>query len=84
REIIPNKYVEFFEPWVYVFGYELVLQSTRLPLISGFYKLLAVAMKNAKKLKYFQGVSPKSYKKCPDDPEKFSCFALFAKFGKEV
>ncbi|XP_075444614.1 LOW QUALITY PROTEIN: DNA-dependent protein kinase catalytic subunit [Ascaphus truei] len=84
REIIPNKYVEFFEPWVYVFGYELVLQSTRLPLISGFYKLLAVAMKNAKKLKYFQGVSPKSYKKCPEDPEKFSCFALFAKFGKEV
>uniref|UniRef100_A0A674JBQ4 DNA-dependent protein kinase catalytic subunit n=1 Tax=Terrapene triunguis TaxID=2587831 RepID=A0A674JBQ4_9SAUR len=84
REILPEKHVEFFEPWMYSFGYELIIQSTRLPLISGFYKLLSVAMKIAKKIKYFEGVSPKSYQKCPDDPEKTSCFALFAKFGKEV
>ncbi|KAM4704971.1 DNA-dependent protein kinase catalytic subunit [Rhinophrynus dorsalis] len=83
-EIIPNKHVEYFESWVYVFGYELVLQSTRLPLVSGFYKLLSVVMKNAKNLRYFEGVNPKSYTKCPEDPERFSCFALFAKFGKEV
>ncbi|XP_053322155.1 DNA-dependent protein kinase catalytic subunit [Spea bombifrons] len=83
-EILPYKHVEFFESWIYAFGYELVLQSTRLPLISGFYRLLSVAMKNAKKLKYFQGINPKSNTKCPEDPEKFSCFALFAKFGKEV
>ncbi|KAM8966776.1 DNA-dependent protein kinase catalytic subunit [Pelodytes ibericus] len=82
--IIPNKHVEYFEQWVYVFGYELVVQSTRLPLISGFYRLLSVTMKNAKKLKYFQGVSPKSNLRSPDDPERFSSFALFAKFGKEV
>ncbi|KAM3927958.1 DNA-dependent protein kinase catalytic subunit [Leptodactylus fuscus] len=83
-EIIPKRHVEFFEPWVYVFGYELVLKSTRLPLISGFYRLLSIVMKNAKKLKYFEGVSPKSSGKCPQNPEKFSCFALFLKFGKEV
>ncbi|XP_069477126.1 DNA-dependent protein kinase catalytic subunit [Ambystoma mexicanum] len=84
REILPEKHVEYFEPWVYVFGHELILQSTHLPLVSGFYKLLSVAMKNAKMIKYFEGVNPKSNSKCPEDPEKFSCFELFAKFGKEV
>uniref|UniRef100_A0A8D0GIE8 DNA-dependent protein kinase catalytic subunit n=1 Tax=Sphenodon punctatus TaxID=8508 RepID=A0A8D0GIE8_SPHPU len=84
REILPGKHVEYFEPWVYSFGYELIIQSTRLPLISGFYKLLSVALKIAKKMKYFEGVSSKSRTQCPEDPEKSSCFALFAKFGKEV
>ncbi|XP_029447109.1 DNA-dependent protein kinase catalytic subunit isoform X2 [Rhinatrema bivittatum] len=84
REILKDKHVEFFEQWVYSFGYELILQSTRLPLISGFYKLLSVAMKIANRIKYFEGVSPNSHKKCPEDPERFACFALFAKFGKEV
>lgn len=31
-----------------------------------------------------QGVGPKSQKQSPENPEKYSCFALFAKFGKEV
>ncbi|XP_077622037.1 DNA-dependent protein kinase catalytic subunit [Crocuta crocuta] len=84
REILPEKHVEFFEPWVYSFAFELILQSTRLPLISGFYKLLSVAVRNAKKIKYFEGVDPKSQTQSPEDPEKYSCFALFAKFGKEV
>jgi hypothetical protein len=30
------------------------VQSTRLPLISGFYKLLSVAVRNARKIKYFE------------------------------
>ncbi|XP_017172381.1 DNA-dependent protein kinase catalytic subunit isoform X2 [Mus musculus] len=84
REILPRKHVGFFEPWVYSFAYELILQSTRLPLISGFYKLLSIAVKNARKIKYFEGISPKSLKHSPEDTEKYSCFALFAKFGKEV
>ncbi|PKU35877.1 hypothetical protein llap_13819 [Limosa lapponica baueri] len=84
REILPEKHVEHFSPWVYSFGYELVIHSTRLPLISGFYKLLSVTMKIAKKIKYFEGVSPRSLGKSPEDPEKRSCFALFVKFGKEV
>ncbi|KAM8811045.1 DNA-dependent protein kinase catalytic subunit [Eudromia elegans] len=84
REILPEKHVEYFNPWVYSFGYELIVQSTKLPLISGFYKLLSVAMKIAKKIKYFEGVSPKGLRKSPEDPEKSSCFALFVKFGKEV
>ncbi|KAM6171214.1 DNA-dependent protein kinase catalytic subunit isoform 3-T3 [Erethizon dorsatum] len=84
REILPEKQVRFFEPWVYSFAYELILQSTRSPLISGFYTLLSIGVRNAKKMKYFDGVSPKSLKHSPKDPEKYSCFALFAKFGKEV
>ncbi|KAL1788740.1 DNA-dependent protein kinase catalytic subunit isoform X1 [Sigmodon hispidus] len=84
REILPKKQVRFFEPWMYSFAYELILQSTRLPLISGFYKLLSVAVRNAKKLKYFEGVGPKSLKHSSEDTEKEFCFALFAKFGKEV
>ncbi|OXB75109.1 UNVERIFIED_CONTAM: hypothetical protein H355_003187 [Colinus virginianus] len=84
RDILPDKHVEYFKPWVYSFGYELIIHSTRLPLISGFYKLLSVTMKIAKKIKYFEGVSPKSLRKSTEDPEKSSCFALFAKFGKEV
>lgn len=54
REILPEKHVEYFSPWLYSFGYELITHSTRLPLISGFYKLLSVAMKIAKKIKYFE------------------------------
>ncbi|XP_040828526.1 DNA-dependent protein kinase catalytic subunit [Ochotona curzoniae] len=84
RDILSGNRVQFFEPWVYSFTYELIVQSTRLPLISGFYKLLCVAMRNVKKLKYFEGISPRSPKHSPEDPEKHSCFALFAKFGKEV
>ncbi|XP_034980550.2 DNA-dependent protein kinase catalytic subunit [Zootoca vivipara] len=84
RDILPEKHVEYFVPWVYSFAYELIIQSTRLPFISGFYKMLSIAMKIAKKTKYFQGIRPKSEKKCHEDPEKSSCFALFAKFGKEV
>uniref|UniRef100_A0A8C3U087 DNA-dependent protein kinase catalytic subunit n=1 Tax=Catharus ustulatus TaxID=91951 RepID=A0A8C3U087_CATUS len=84
REILLEKHVEYFHPWVYSFGYELIIHSTRLPLISGFYKLLSVTMKIAKRIKYFEGVSPRSLRRCPEDPEKSSCFALFVKFGKEV
>ncbi|XP_049981118.1 DNA-dependent protein kinase catalytic subunit [Alexandromys fortis] len=84
REILPKKQIRLFEPWVHSFAYELILQSTRLPLISGFYKLLSIAVKNARKIKYFEGVSPNSLKHSSEDPEKYSCFALFAKFGKEV
>ncbi|XP_006880480.1 PREDICTED: DNA-dependent protein kinase catalytic subunit-like isoform X2 [Elephantulus edwardii] len=84
REILPEKNVEFFEPWVYSFAYELIFRSTQLPLISGFYKLLSVVVRNAKKMKYFKGVNPKDLKHFSEDEQKYSCFTLLAKFGKEV
>ncbi|XP_041045109.1 DNA-dependent protein kinase catalytic subunit isoform X2 [Carcharodon carcharias] len=83
-ELLLEKHTDFFEQWVYRFGHELILRSTQFPLISGFYKLLSLTMKIAQKIKYFEGVSTKTGKQCPRNPEKFACFALFGKFGKEV
>ncbi|XP_069777633.1 DNA-dependent protein kinase catalytic subunit isoform X2 [Narcine bancroftii] len=82
--LLLEKHTEYFEHWMYRFGHELILRSTQFPLVSGFYKLLSVAMKIAKKIKYFKGVCTKSGKQCHRNAEKFACFALFAKFGKEV
>uniref|UniRef100_UPI00398F68DD DNA-dependent protein kinase catalytic subunit isoform X2 n=1 Tax=Pristiophorus japonicus TaxID=55135 RepID=UPI00398F68DD len=84
RELLLEKHTDFFEQWVYRFGHELILRSTQFPLVSGFYKLLSVTMKIAKKIKYFEGVSTKTRKQYPKNTEKFACFALFGKFGKEV
>ncbi|XP_067887902.1 DNA-dependent protein kinase catalytic subunit isoform X2 [Heterodontus francisci] len=83
-QLLLEKHTDFFEQWVYRFGHELILRSTQFPLVSGFYKLLSVTMKIAQKIKYFQGVSTKTRKQYPKNSEKFACFALFGKFGKEV
>ncbi|XP_062919332.1 DNA-dependent protein kinase catalytic subunit isoform X2 [Mobula hypostoma] len=83
-ELLLENHTEYFEHWMYRFGHELILRSTQFPLVSGFYKLLSVVMKIAKKIKYFQGINRKSQKHCPRNPEKFACFALFGKFGKEL
>ncbi|XP_038665232.1 DNA-dependent protein kinase catalytic subunit isoform X1 [Scyliorhinus canicula] len=83
-ELLLEKHTDFFEQWVYRFGHELILRSTQFPLVSGFYKLLSVTMKIAQKINYFEGVGAKTRKQCPKSPDKFACFALFGKFGKEV
>uniref|UniRef100_A0A4W3HBY9 DNA-dependent protein kinase catalytic subunit n=1 Tax=Callorhinchus milii TaxID=7868 RepID=A0A4W3HBY9_CALMI len=83
-ELLLERHEEFFDQWVYRFGYELILRSTQFPLVSGFYKLLSATMKIAKKINYFKGVSTNTWKQCHTDPEKCACFALFGKFGKEV
>ncbi|KAG2458009.1 PRKDC kinase, partial [Polypterus senegalus] len=61
-ELLLQKHNDYFAQWVYVLGYELILQSTRFPL----------------------GVGPKTIKPVPDNQNVYACFALFAKFGKEV
>ncbi|XP_062335709.1 DNA-dependent protein kinase catalytic subunit [Osmerus eperlanus] len=83
-ELLLNKHMEYFEQWVYPLSHELILQSIRSPLVSGFYKLLSVSMIVAKKIQYFQGVGPKRLKSVEIDPLKCASFALFSKFGKEV
>uniref|UniRef100_A0A8D3BVD0 DNA-dependent protein kinase catalytic subunit n=1 Tax=Scophthalmus maximus TaxID=52904 RepID=A0A8D3BVD0_SCOMX len=81
-ELLLTRHAEYFQSWMYPLSHELILHSIRNPLVSGFYKLLSVTMKIAKRIKYYQVIlnstSPKS------DPVKGACFALFAKFGKEV
>uniref|UniRef100_A0A8D3CWJ1 DNA-dependent protein kinase catalytic subunit n=1 Tax=Scophthalmus maximus TaxID=52904 RepID=A0A8D3CWJ1_SCOMX len=77
-ELLLTRHAEYFQSWMYPLSHELILHSIRNPLVSGFYKLLSVTMKIAKRIKYYQVILLLS------DPVKGACFALFAKFGKEV
>ncbi|KAM4719019.1 DNA-dependent protein kinase catalytic subunit isoform 2-T2 [Anableps anableps] len=83
-ELLLNKHVEYFQCWMYPLSHELILHSIRNPLVSGFYKLLSVAMKISKRIKYYQGVGLRSSASPQDDKIRSACFALFSKFGKEV
>nr|CBN81784.1 DNA-dependent protein kinase catalytic subunit [Dicentrarchus labrax] len=83
-ELLLNKHVGYFQSWVYPLSHELILHSIRNPLVSGFYKLLSVNMKIAKRIKYYQGVGLRSSSSPQSDTVKSACFALFSKFGKEV
>lgn len=53
-ELLLKKRLDYFGQWVYPLSHELILQSIRAPLVSGFYKLLSVSMEVAKRIKYFQ------------------------------
>lgn len=57
-ELLLNKHVEYFQSWMYPLSHELILHSIRNPLVSGFYKLLSVTMKIAKRIKYYQVIFP--------------------------
>ncbi|XP_066538129.1 DNA-dependent protein kinase catalytic subunit [Hoplias malabaricus] len=81
-ELLPAKNPEYFAQWMHPLCHELILQSIRFPLVSGFYKLLSLSMTIAKKIKYFQGEGPKSISE--GSPSGRACFALVSKFGKEV
>ncbi|KAJ0059871.1 hypothetical protein NL108_014572, partial [Boleophthalmus pectinirostris] len=83
-ELLLSQHLEYFESWMYPLSHELILHSIRNPLVSGFYKLLSVTMKIGKRIKYYQGVGLKSSDSTKIDTVKNACFALFAKFGKEV
>lgn len=57
-ELLLNTHVEYFQSWMYPLSHELILHSIRNPLVSGFYKLLSVGMKIAKRIKYYQVIFP--------------------------
>ncbi|XP_029935630.1 DNA-dependent protein kinase catalytic subunit isoform X2 [Myripristis murdjan] len=83
-ELLLNKHMEYFQPWIFPLSHELILHSIRNPLVSGFYKLLAVSMKIANRIQYFQGIGPTSSVAPQSETVKSACFALISKFGKEV
>ncbi|XP_049912803.1 DNA-dependent protein kinase catalytic subunit isoform X2 [Epinephelus moara] len=83
-ELLLKKHVEYFQAWMYPLSHDLILHSIRNPLVSGFYKLLSVTMKIAKRIKYYQGVGLRGSTSPQSDTVKSACFALFSKFGKEV
>nr|XP_055063378.1 DNA-dependent protein kinase catalytic subunit [Misgurnus anguillicaudatus] len=80
-ELLPSRNPEYFSQWMHPLCHELILQSIRFPLVSGFYKLLSLSMGIAKKAHYFEGL--KEGHKGGSSMEK-ACFSLLAKFGKEV
>ncbi|XP_062849596.1 DNA-dependent protein kinase catalytic subunit [Trichomycterus rosablanca] len=81
-QLLPSKNPEYFAQWMYPLCHELILQSIRFPLVSGFYRLLSLSMLLAKKIQYFQDQGPKSISE--GSPAGSACFALISKFGKEV
>ncbi|XP_077480903.1 DNA-dependent protein kinase catalytic subunit [Stigmatopora argus] len=83
-ELLLYKHVDYFQTWMYPFSHKIILYSIRNPLVSGFYKLLTVTMKIAKKIKYYQDVEIKSLTSTQMDTVKSACFTLLSKFGKEV
>ena len=55
--LLPGTSADAFARWAFIFGREITSLSSRLPLISGFYRLLTVSMKLCEKTKYFSGLS---------------------------
>lgn len=94
RDILHTVNTECFMPWVYIFGREVIQLSNEYPLISGFYKLLSVAMYLCEKHSFFDEATSATVGEDSmdvDDDEstvvaenKGVCFGLFSKFIKEV
>ncbi|XP_077979786.1 DNA-dependent protein kinase catalytic subunit-like [Glandiceps talaboti] len=82
RDLLPNHSPYYFERWAYTFGHEVIVLSTQLPFVSGFYKLLAVCMKICQKIGYFQ--EKVVTKMGAVTADKNAAFHLFKKFIKEV
>ncbi|XP_056317923.1 DNA-dependent protein kinase catalytic subunit [Danio aesculapii] len=82
-ELLPSRNPEYFAQWMHPLCHELILQSIRYPLVSGFYKLLSLSMGIAKKTQYFQDLK-QGPKHVGGSTMENACFSLLAKFGKEV
>ena len=61
RKILPTVTPDKFSPWVTTFGREMITFSSRLPLVSGFYKLLATVLTVCKDIGYFKVRAASSY-----------------------
>ncbi|XP_074649158.1 DNA-dependent protein kinase catalytic subunit-like [Tubulanus polymorphus] len=100
RDVLPVRHYYHFSVWVYKFGHQLIVHSTKYPLVSGFYKLLATCLTICTKMHYFKGVNKTTEEErsnlmdtddnedCKTGPsnsaEKVAAFVLFSKFAKEV
>lgn len=54
RAVLPKVKLTMFKKWVYMFGREAIVLSTRHPVISSFYKLLGINFSICKELGYFK------------------------------
>ena len=53
RQLLLKKHFELFEKWMFKFSKEIIVLSSKYPLISGFYKLNTLCMKIAIRIGYF-------------------------------
>ena len=55
--LLVDVHVDCFRQWVFLFGKNIVRFSSRLPLVSGFYKILDIIMVICDKINFFVGVN---------------------------
>ncbi|KAF2075899.1 hypothetical protein CYY_002790 [Polysphondylium violaceum] len=93
-----TNHTELFVQWIYIIGKDMIFNSKRYPLISGFYKMIQVVMEVTKKESYFYSIQDNEKDldennntadtmittTCEEDENKKNCFILFGKFIKEV
>ncbi|BFZ03143.1 hypothetical protein BsWGS_06182 [Bradybaena similaris] len=99
RDLLVSNHWRLFSRWVYTYTHTLIVMSTRHPLVSGFYKLLAVTMTLANKLNFFKSCSKDQPLASPSNDEqmevdeedaddngteKNAAYQLIKKFSKEV
>ncbi|XP_065180580.1 DNA-dependent protein kinase catalytic subunit-like [Sycon ciliatum] len=89
RWLLPRVRTPFFSDWVLPFCRQLIVHSSKYPLVSGFYKLLLVAMKICSRISYFkecqaQEVGDDAMDTASSSSAVHQCFALLQKFTAEV
>ncbi|KAI9329679.1 NUC194 domain-containing protein [Zopfochytrium polystomum] len=92
---IANVAPSFFREWIYKFGKQIIAFSTKNPLISAFYKLLAVCLCKCEEARMFADILKRpmdeaeleglpSEVKDDTDETVQKCYCLFLRFLKEV
>ncbi|XP_071796803.1 DNA-dependent protein kinase catalytic subunit-like [Asterias amurensis] len=97
RDLLPVHQTTLFKQWVYQFGHKVILLSSKLPLVSGFYKLLTICMTICSKNQHFKALKTPNVNVLEESmdidthpsslvpsSDLSASFTLFAKFSKEV
>jgi len=81
--LLPETNSHLFCRWVSIFGNTLIRQSTKYPMVSGFYHLLSVVFSLCDACDFFKGL-PSSDADMDVEDEKTNCLSHFQKFIHEV
>lgn len=90
KHVLPSVRTHSFGRWMYVFCKHIIALSYKFPHVSGFYKLLSVAVGVAEQLNFFRGLShsdfgdPAASATDSQRPNATHCFVLLSKFVREV
>lgn len=98
--ILPSTHINHFENWVYFFTKEMIMKSIQYPLVSGFYKLIKIAMGISDEIGYFRDIGEsgelKNQNSLQSDGEpnenilsssietRRMCFSITSKYIKEL